>query len=261
MVHRDLKPANVMVDARGEPKLLDFGIAKLLHKSQAEATSSSLTPAYVEPEQLRGEPVSTAADLYALGLLLFRLLAGQLPPSRRGGQTAAVLDQLDTEPGQRPSAQTLAELPYPGLLLRGDLDAIVCQALRVDPALRYRSAMELSEDIERHLESRPVRAQPLTRRYRLGRSLRRNPAAVGFAAIAATVLLAGSAIALEEARRATAAALRAEIEALVARQAQARAEQSSAFFGIAVPRAGPVFPRRQQFTQPAAAAGRGRGPR
>jgi serine/threonine-protein kinase len=229
VVHRDLKPANVLVGSNGEPKLLDFGIARLLDDSQAESTRSSLTPAYAAPEQLRGGPVSTATDVYALGLLLFRLLAGQLPPGRRAGQLAAVLDQLDTESSQQPSTQTVAQLPYPGLLLRGDLDAIVAQALRADPVQRYRSALELAEDLDRHLHSRPVRARPLTRRYRLGRFLRRNASAVGFAAIAAMALLAGSAIALEQARLATTAALRAEAEALTARQAQARAEQSSAF--------------------------------
>lgn len=225
VVHRDLKPGNVLVGADGEPKLLDFGIARLLDDSQAEATSSALTPAYAAPEQLRGEPVSTATDVYALGLLLFRLLAGQLPPGRRRGSLVQALEEIGRESQQRPSEQFQPEQPFAAAALRGDLDAIVGQALRAEPAQRYRSARELGEDIERHLQSRPVRARPPTRRYRLSRFVRRNAAAVGFAALAALALLAGTAIALEQARRATAAALRAEAEADAARQAQARAER------------------------------------
>ena len=225
VVHRDLKPANVMVDSRGEPKLLDFGIARLLDDSQAEATSSSLTPAYAAPEQLRGQAISTATDIYALGLLMFRLLAGQLPASRREGALPTVLQRLDEEDTQQASAQCASDLPYPVALLRGDLDAIVAQALRADPAQRYRSAQELSDDIERHLGARPVRARPLTRRYRLGRFVRRNTASVSFAALAALALIVGSAVAVEQARRATAAAERAEAQAQSARLAQARAER------------------------------------
>lgn len=225
VVHRDLKPANVLVDARGEPKLLDFGIARLLDDSQADATSSSLTPAYAAPEQLRGQAVSTATDIYALGLVLFRMLAGQLPASRREGALAAVLERLGDEDTQQASAQCTPDLPYPPALLRGDLDAIVAQALRADPAQRYRSAQELSDDIERHLGARPVRARPLTRRYRFGRFIHRNAAAVGFATLAGLALLGGTVLAVEQARRATLAADRAEAQAQAARIAQARAER------------------------------------
>jgi hypothetical protein len=226
VMHRDLKPANVLVDARGEPKLLDFGIARLLDDSQAEATSSSLTPAYAAPEQLRGQVPGIASDVYALGLLLFRLLAGQLPASRRSGQLVAVLEQFEQEERVRPSAEAVADLPYPAAALRGDLDAIVAQALRADPARRYRSARELGEDIERHLSARPVRARPPSRRYRLGRFLRRNALASGFAAVAVLALLGGSLLALEQARRATRAAEQAAAQAQAAQVAQARAERS-----------------------------------
>ncbi|MFZ2237110.1 MAG: serine/threonine-protein kinase, partial [Dokdonella sp.] len=126
VVHRDLKPANVLVNADGEPKLLDFGIAKLLDGSDEGDTVAALTPSYAAPEQLRGEPVSTATDVYALGLLLYRLLAGALPPTRLGGNAMAVLAKLDDEETQRPSASAaMADqaLPYPASALRGDLDA------------------------------------------------------------------------------------------------------------------------------------------
>lgn len=229
IVHRDLKPANVLVDGRGEPKLLDFGVAQLLDDTQAEATSGSLTPSYAAPEQLRGQPLGTAADIYALGLLLFRLLAGQLPPGRRGKPLAAILEQLASEEDCRPSSEALPELPYARSALHGDLDAIVGKALRAEPAQRYRSAAELAEDIQRHLQTRPVRARPLTPAYRLGRFLRRNRTAAAFAALAVGALLLGSVLAIEQARRANAAAALAAQEAQAARKALARAAQVSAF--------------------------------
>ena len=229
VVHRDLKPANVLVDARGEPRLLDFGIAQLLDGHDSEATSTTLTPSYAAPEQLQGQPVGTAADVYALGLLLFRVLAGQLPPGRRSNGVAAMLAQLDLEDGIRPSAEALPHLPYPAAVLRGDLDAIVAQALRADPASRYRTAQDLAGDLQRHLAARPVRARPPTRRYRLGRFLQRNRAASTFAGLALLSLLLGSALALDQARQARAAAAVAVHEAETARRALARADQTTRF--------------------------------
>lgn len=229
VVHRDLKPANVLVDARGEPKLLDFGVAQLLDDSQSDLTTSSMTPSYAAPEQLHGQPVSTSTDIYALGLLLFRLLTGQMPPGRRNAPLTAILEQVAGEQACRPSEHVLPELPYPGTALRGDLDAIVAQALRLDPAQRYRSAQDLADDIQRHLASRPVRARPLTRRYRMGRFLRRNAAAASFAGLAIAALLVGSALALEQAQRANEAAAQAEREAASARRALLRSAQSNAF--------------------------------
>ncbi|MBN8482154.1 MAG: serine/threonine protein kinase, partial [Xanthomonadales bacterium] len=136
VVHRDLKPGNVLVNADGEPKLLDFGIAKLLDGSSDEFTLGALTPSYAAPEQLRGEPVSTATDVYALGLLLFRLLAGALPLTRSSSNPGVVLQQLDAEETQRPSEQTDRAdpvPPYSAVELKGDLDAIVAQAIRAQP--------------------------------------------------------------------------------------------------------------------------------
>ena len=225
VVHRDLKPGNVLVNAEGEPKLLDFGIAKLLDGSSDEFTLGALTPSSAAPEQLRGEPVSTATDVYALGLLLFRLLAGALPATRASGNPGVVLQQLDAEETQRPSEQTrLANPPppYAAVELKGDLDAIVAQAIRAQPEARYGSVAELAADIERHLAARPVRARAPTRRYRFARFARRNRIALALGAIAVVALVAGTAIAVHQAQR-------AGREAAAAQRELARAEQVSGF--------------------------------
>jgi serine/threonine-protein kinase len=232
VVHRDLKPSNILVNADGEPKLLDFGIAKLLDGSLAEATQTALTPAYAAPEQLRGGAISTATDVYALGLVLFRLIAGTLPETRTGENLAQVLSRLDDEETERPSRRAARgdrPLPYPAGALAGDLDAIVAQALRAEPARRYGSAAALAEDLERHLDSRPVLARVPTRWYRAGRFVRRHALAVGFASIAALALVVGTAVALEQARRANLAAARADAEAAAARVALERAERGQRF--------------------------------
>ena len=227
IVHRDLKPANVLVNADGEPKLLDFGIAKLLDGSEGGNTVGALTPSYAAPEQLRGEPVSTATDVYALGLLLFRLLAGTLPPTRQGSNASIMLARIDDEETQRPSASVAnasVPLPYPASALSGDLDAIVAQALRARPEARYGSIAEFSADIDRYLQARPVLARVPTRRYRLGRFVQRNRLAVALGCIAALAMVTGTLVSMQQAHR-------AEKEARSAQRELARAEQISDFLG------------------------------
>ena len=206
VVHRDIKPSNILVDAGGEPKLLDFGIALLLHGSESEGDERTqtrlqpMTPRYASPEQLRGERVTTATDVYSLGLLLFRLLAGRLPGSRRAGDGS-----WDPAPLHRGPAA--AEAPKPsslvgsaegskaleGLLggtsrrawqkaLEGDLDAIAQKALRPEPSHRYASAEQLAEDVDRFLSHQPVQARQGTWAYHLGRLLRRYRLAAALAA-------------------------------------------------------------------------------
>lgn len=227
IVHRDLKPSNVMVNIEGEPKLLDFGIAKLLDDGDGVTTVGALTPAYAAPEQLRGEEISTATDVYVLGLLLYRILAGALPETRSSGQLAGVLARINEEETQRPSssARTMSDdLPYPAHSLSGDLDAIVAQAIRAHPRARYGSAGELSADIERYLQARPVRARTPSRRYLLSRFIRRNYAATGLGALALLALVAGTVVSLQQAHR-------AEREASAAHRELARAERVSEFLG------------------------------
>ena len=238
IVHRDIKPANVLVDAQGVPHLLDFGIAKLLDGSSSELTAAGLTPAYASPEQLRGGEISTATDVYALGLLLFRMLAGELPETRRDASLAVVLSRIDQEETQRPSRQDNAarQLPYTLHLLRGDLDAIVSKAIRARPEQRYATVRDLAADVQRHLEGRPVEARPPTRWYLWSRFARRHRGALSVAMAASVGVLLSLGLALWQAHRADAAAReamaeaqRADGEAASARAQAQRAERAQRF--------------------------------
>lgn len=209
VVHRDLKPGNLLVTREGEPKLLDFGIAKLLAPSDdPEGTLITadgfqrLTPAYASPEQVRGLPVTTASDIYSLGALLFELLTG-LAPHRFATQQPSPTELLRVVAEEEaPRASAIATDPARQRALRGDLDNILRHALRKDPAERYADVTALAEDLRRHLEGRPVRARPATWGYRAGRFVRRNPLGVGAAALLFVTLAGGIAATLMQKRQA-----------------------------------------------------------
>src|SRR5581483_10554652 len=167
IVHRDLKPGNILVDRAGNPKLLDFGIAKLLADEAAAGVTRTydrvLTPQYAAPEQLLGQPVTTATDVYALGLLLYEMLVEERPYEVPAGTVEAVAQALQGPPVRRPSTAVGARFPGEPRrrrALAGDLDNIVLQALRKEPERRYPSVDALAADVRRHLADQPVVARP-----------------------------------------------------------------------------------------------------
>jgi len=211
IVHRDLKPSNVLIAADGQPKLLDFGIAKLLDEDDLEAITRTgmrmLTPNYAAPEQLLGEPVGTPTDVYALGVILYELLTGVCPHKRQGTESDRLGRNPDEETLIKPSVAVLqgdgaeADLAKHRLArqLDGDLDAIVLYAMRREPERRYRGAGDFGDDIRRFLDGMPVRAEVDSRTYRLRKFVQRHRGGVTAAALAVLGLVGGLAIALWQA--------------------------------------------------------------
>ena len=236
VIHRDIKPANILVTASGRVRLLDFGIAKLMTGDEpvpetelTQMAGRALTPEYASPEQVAGRAVSTASDVYSVGVVLYGLLCGCRPYAPSRDSRAALEDAILSMPPLRPSQQRMADdaaqlrSSTPRKLaqaLAGDLDTIVLKALKKDPAERYASADAMAQDLQRYLDGQPVLARPDSAGYRLRKFVGRNKLKVAAGSVMATLLLAAAGLSLWQAQVAREQAVVAQRESQRAQAVQ-----------------------------------------
>ena len=213
VVHRDLKPANILINAEGEVRLLDFGIAKLLDDGQTretrftEASGRALTPDYASPEQILGEPLTISTDIYSLGVVLYELLSGVRPYKLQRESRGALEDAIvQVDPAPPSSVADRSSQKF----MRGDLDTVVLKALKKKPVERYATVHALVDDIKRVFAGRPVQALPDSRWYRMKRFAGRNKLAFAASSAILLAVLVGAGVAAWQARVAVAEQRRAE---------------------------------------------------
>jgi eukaryotic-like serine/threonine-protein kinase len=225
VVHRDLKPSNILVTPEGEVRLLDFGVAKLLEDDAPAAShltqlmGHAITPDYASPEQVAGQRVTVATDVYSLGVVLYELLTGQRP-YRLGRSSTAALEEAILAADVPLASTRVARERRLARQLRGDLDTVLAKALRKDPAKRYTSVEAFAADLWRHIDGEAVLAQPHSTAYRLHKFVRRHRLQVGAGLVVGVAVLAGAGVALWQARLASQQAAAAERQAQRAQAVQ-----------------------------------------
>lgn len=238
VIHRDLKPSNILIARNGTPKLLDFGISKLLDENAAAKTSESsttlfaaLTPEYASPEQIKGEAVTTATDVYSLGVILFKLLTGGTPYNFKDAGGTQFKEMVGGEPllPSQAAVESNFEAKIPASKIKGDLDNILLKSLAGEPERRYQTVEQFSADIWRFLDDLPVSARPATAAYRARKFYGRNRIAITAGALIFLSLLAGIAVAASQTRAARDAQRQAELNFAEARAEEEKAKEVSNF--------------------------------